>query len=294
MKNYILFLLLVLCCTLSCHPGKTISHSIQQGGIKREFIVYIPEKYSSDSPVPMVLNLHGYTSNAREQMWYADFRSLADSVNFIVVHPEGTKYRDTTHWNTGGWTPGSTVDDLGFIDSLISYMAFHYKIDLNRIYAAGFSNGGEMSYQLACQLSNKIAAIASVSGSMTPEVLRDCRPFRRIPILHIHGTKDQVVPFNGDHTATPIMRGLNFWVTFNQVDSVPAIQHLPDINIADSSTVDYYVFPGLSSVELFKIDGGDHTWPGSSFKVSGTNYDISASAKIWEFFNKYDLRGLRK
>jgi polyhydroxybutyrate depolymerase len=90
------------------------------------------------------------------------------------------------------------------------------------------------------------------------------------------------------------MTGLNFWVKKNQVDSIPIIQHLPDINASDSSTSDYYVFPGPSSVELFKINGGDHTWPGSSFKVAGTNYDIRASAKIWEFFDKYDLRGLRK
>ncbi|MDZ4709957.1 MAG: PHB depolymerase family esterase [Saprospiraceae bacterium] len=294
MKNYFLFLPLVLCCTLGCHSGKTITHSIQQGGIKREFIVYIPQKYTANSPVPMVLNLHGYTSNAQEQMYYADFRTIADSANFILVHPEGTKYRDTTHWNTGGWTPGSPVDDLGFVDSLIIYMVFHYKIDLNRIYAAGFSNGGEMSYHLACHLSNKIAAIASVSGSMTPEVFRDCRPARHIPVLHIHGTQDQVVPFNGDPTATPIMTGLHFWVKNNQVDSIPVIQKLPDIHADDSSTVEYYVYPGPSTVEFFKINGGDHTWPGSTFKVPGTNYDIQASAEIWAFFNKYDLGGLRK
>jgi len=227
-------------------------------------------------------------------MWYGDFRSIADSANFIIVHPQGTKYRDTTHWNTGGWTPNSTVDDLGFLDSVIAYMVLHYKINEKRIYAAGLSNGGEMSYHLACNLSNKIAAIASVSGSMTPETFRACHPGRHLPILHIHGTHDQVVPFSGDPTATPIMAGLKFWTNNNQGDTIPVIERLPDINTTDSSTVDHYLYPGLSTVELFKISGGDHTWPGSAFKVPGTNYDINASAEIWKFFSKYDLDGLRK
>lgn len=97
MNKHFLFLLPIFCCALGCHSGKTITHSIQQDGIQRKFFVYLPEKYKATAPVPLVFNLHGYTSNAQEQMWYADFRTIADSANFILVHPEGTKYRDTTH-----------------------------------------------------------------------------------------------------------------------------------------------------------------------------------------------------
>lgn len=278
----------------SCYSGKLINTKISNDGIEREILIYIPKTYSKNTPAPVVINLHGYTSTAKEQMWYGDFRSIADQVGFIIVHPQGLKYRDTTHWNTGGWTPGSTVDDLGFMDTLITYMKTTYNINTKRIYAAGMSNGGEMSYHVACHLSQKIAAIASVSGSMTPETFRDCNPQRSIPVLHIHGSADQIVPYQGDPTATPIVKGLLYWVKQNGCDSIPIITHLPDINSADSSTVDQYVYKGSTPVVHFKIIGGDHTWPGSKFNSKGTNYDINASQEIWNFFNKYDLDGERK
>ena len=278
----------------SCYSGKTIKSKLQHGGLDRDFTIYIPKVYSGNTPVPLVINLHGYTSNAAEQMWYGDFRGIADTADFIIVHPQGAKYRDTTHWNTGGWTPGSTVDDLGFIDVLIGYMASHYKIDAKRIYATGMSNGGEMSYHLACRLSNKIAAIASVSGSMTPETLRDCVPSRPVPVLHFHGVDDSVVPYTGDPTATPIMKGLMYWAVYNRCDTTPIITHIANTNTTDSSTVDHYLYRGVAAVEHFKIFGGDHTWPGSKFNSKGTNYDINASTEIWKFFNQYDLNGRRK
>ena len=289
-----LFCLLMMSSAIGCYSGKTINSSIQHGGISRDFTIYIPKVYSANKLVPLLINLHGYTSNAKEQMWYGDFRRIADTADIILVHPQGTKYKDTTHWNTGGWTPGSTVDDLGFIDGLIDYMTSQYKIDPKRIYVTGMSNGGEMSYYLACRLSARIAAIASVSGSMTPETYRDCNPIRPVPVLHIHGTADQVVPYGGDPTATPIMKGLQYWVHHNGCDSIPIITHMPDINLTDSTTVDHYIYRGAAPVEHFKIFGGDHTWPGSAFNVKGTNYDINASLETWRFFNCYDLNGPRK
>jgi polyhydroxybutyrate depolymerase len=289
-----IFYFVILLGWIGCYSGKTIKSSILHGGISRDFSIYVPKKYTGSKPVPLLINLHGYTSNADEQMWYGDFRSISDTANIILVHPQGTKYHDTTHWNTGGWTPGSTVDDLGFLDSMIDYMSSNYNIDPKRIYAAGMSNGGEMSYHLACRLSTKIAAIASVSGAMTPETFRDCNPTRPVPVMHIHGTDDHVVPYEGDPTATSIVKGLNYWAKHNACDSIPIITHLPDINTQDSTTVDHYLYRGTADVEHFKILGGDHAWPGAKFKFRGTNYDINASAEIWKFLNRYDLDGLRR
>lgn len=292
--NFSFCIWFVMIGSVGCYSGKTIKTTIQYNGVARVVTVYVPKKINGTSPVPLLLNLHGYSSNADEQMWYGDFRKIADTANFIIAHPQGLKYHDTTHWNTGGWTPGSTVDDLGFLDQVIVAMNTQYKIDPKRIYAAGMSNGGEMSYHLACRLTHKLAAIASVSGAMTPETFQDCRPSRAIPILHLHGTADSVVPYAGDATAISILRGLQYWVKKNGCDSVPIIIHLPNKNNSDSSTVDHLLFRGVAPVEHFKIIGGQHTWAGSTFKFAGTNYDINASNEIWKFFNRYDMDGLRK
>lgn len=284
MKTYwqILFLLCLSISLIFCHSGKTITDSIQHGGIKREFTIYVPKKYSAISPVPLLFNLHGYTSNASEQMWYGDFRNIADTAGFIIVHPQGSKYHDTTHWNTGGWTPLSTVDDLEFLDSLIYYMVTKFKIDPKRIYSAGMSNGGEMSYLLACKLGYKIAAIASVGGAMTPETFNACQPGRAIPILHIHGTSDQVVPYTGDRTAISIEAGLRFWARNNNCDSIPNIIAMDNTNLSDSTTAEHIVYRGVTAVEHFKIISGDQTF---CLFISGLNRN--SSLLLFSFLTTY-------
>jgi polyhydroxybutyrate depolymerase len=274
--------------------GKSHKGSITHDGLDREFILYVPRRYEEGHAVPLLINLHGYTSNAEEQMWYGDFRCIADDENFLIVHPEGTVYDGKTHWNTGGWTPNSTVDDLCFIDALIEYLKQQYKIDPKRIYAAGMSNGGEMSYHLACQLSDKIAAIASVAGSMTPETFGGCAPTHPMPVMHLHGTKDSVVPYEGDKTATPIMKVLEYWANHNQCAIQPVITQIANSNNIDGSTVEHFIWKGpVASVEHFKIIGADHTWPGTSIDLGGTNQDIDASKEIWKFLKQYDLDGPR-
>lgn len=274
---------------------QTISASIMHDDIEREYILYIPESYTQGEEVPIVFNFHGYTSNAAEQMFYGDFRPIADTANFIVVHPEGTLFNGDTHWNVGGWTIGSTVDDIGFTNALLDSLAEEYSIDLNRVYSTGMSNGGFMSYQLACQLSERFAAIASVTGSMTPEIWDDCTPRHTTPILEIHGTSDFVIPYNGNIFSHPIPEVLEYWVEYDGCDLDPEIIDIPDINTADGSTVEHYIYSGCDkdiAVEHFKVTGGGHTWPGSAFPGPGTNYDIDASLEIWKFFSRFELSAL--
>ncbi|MCF8247979.1 MAG: hypothetical protein K9J37_22640 [Saprospiraceae bacterium] len=162
--------------SLSIKAQQTINGSIMHDGIQRNYVLFIPAIYAGDSPVPLVLNFHGYTSSAEQQMFYGNFRPIADTANFIIVHPQGTLFNSNTHFNVGGWTIRSTVDDVGFTAALIDSHAATYNINLNRVYSTGMSNGGFMSFLLACQLSDKIAAIASVTGSMTPEAFNSCNP----------------------------------------------------------------------------------------------------------------------
>jgi len=273
----------------------TIDGSITHDGMQRDYILYIPANYNGATPVPLVLNFHGYGSNATEQMWYGDFRSIADSAGFLIVHPEGSLFNGITHWNVGGWTIGSTTDDVGFTEALIDSLATIYSIDANRIYATGMSNGGFMSFLLACQLSERIAAIASVAGSMTPETYNNSNPQHPTPILQMHGTADGVVPYNGTAWSKSIDDVMLYWVDYNYCNTIPVITALPDIDPNDGSTVEHIVYHDGNNgvtVEHYKVTGGGHTWPGNIFGGSGTNNDINASVEIWNFFSKYDIYGL--
>ena len=246
-------------------------------------------------PVPLLLNFHGYTSNSNEQMFYGDFRNIADTANFLVVHPQGTlDNTNTTHFNVG-WG-GSTVDDVGFTEALLDSLSAAYSIDQNRIYAVGMSNGGFMSFQLACDLSNKIAAVGSVTGSMTPSTLGNCNASHPMPIIQIHGTTDATVPYSGSTGWTAsITNVLNHWATFNNCSPVPTVVNVPNTNTIDGSTVEKYTYENgdnCSEVVHYKVTNGQHTWPGSIFNFAGTNYDINASVEIWNFISKYDIFGL--
>ena len=274
---------------------QVINGSIMHDDLQRDYILYVPENYTGSIPVPLVFNFHGFGSDADSQMNYGDFRFLADEYGFLVVHPQGTLFLGISHWNVGGWTVGSTVDDVGFTSALIDSLAAEYNIDPTRVYSTGMSNGGFMSFLLACQLSDRIAAIASVTGSMTPETLDNSDPQHPTPILQMHGTSDYVVPFIGTAWSESINDVIQYWVNFNNCDPIPAITYLPNIDPNDGSTVEYHVFDGGDngvSVEQYIVVGGGHTWPGNPYGGTGTNYDIDASTEIWNFFSRYDINGL--
>lgn len=274
----------------------TITDSILHDNLNRSYIAYVPGNYTHETDVPLVINMHGLGSQSLEQMLYGDFREISDREGFIVVHPQGTLVDGVTHWNVGGFTQGSTVDDLGFIENLIDSLSAIYKIDADRIYATGMSNGGYMSYLLACQLGDRIAAIASVTGSMTPYVYDNCNPDHPTPILQFHGTDDDVVPFNGNAWSKSMDEVMEYWVEQNGCDTPQWSRDLEDKVTTDGSTVEHLEYFGCNKeVEtgLYKIDGGGHTWPGTSFKFPGTNDDINASEIIWEFFSEYTLSGLQ-
>jgi polyhydroxybutyrate depolymerase len=295
--KYITILLLIIGFSFPNFAQQTIDGSIMHDGIQRDYILYIPAIYDGNTDVPLVLNFHGFGSNANEQMHYGDFRDIADTEGFLLVHPEGTLSNGDQFWNVGfpGSTSTSTIDDVGFTEALIDELSTLYAIDLDRVYATGMSNGGFMSFLLACQLSEKIAAVASVTGSMTQDTFNDCNAQHPTPVLQIHGTSDSVVPYDGDITWTlSIVDVFSFWMNYNNCDTNPIITTFPDIYTLDGSTVDHFVYSGGDNgvtTEHLKVIGGGHTWPGSAFNFPGTNYDINASMKIWQFFSRFDING---
>jgi polyhydroxybutyrate depolymerase len=239
----------------------------------------------------MVIGLHGLSSSGADFAQNRDFRPIADTANFIMVHPDGSTMLGVKFWNYGN-VLGSTVDDVGFLEALIDTISEDYSINPQRIYCTGMSNGSFMAYYLACR-SNRFAAIGTVTGSMSVDMYDECVPQHPIPVLHIHGTDDSTNPYDGTSTMKGIDETNLFWVDQNNCNPVPAVIPVPDTNTSDNATATRYVYSGGTdghTVELFKITGGGHTWPG--WPVSGSSgntcMDFDACREIWRFFSQYE------
>ena len=270
---------------------------IEQGnfefeGVNRTYMVFLPENYSGTTDFPLVIFLHPYGFTAQQGMDYSNFNQVADTADFLVVYPNAIP-----NWNSGigenpDW-PAPDVNDVGFIDALIDTLNYQYSIDLEKVYVCGFSNGGFMSYRLACELGHRFAAIASVAGVISMNQAANCEPSNTMPVLHIHGTEDAVVPINGGATGWhSVDETLSFWIDYNNCMEVDTIT-LPDIDPTDGCTVEKISYTNCtdnSNVIYYKVINGGHTWPGageSGLQLGNTNQDINASTEIWNFFKNY-------
>ena len=291
MKNLLLVIAIALISNINAQ--QTINASIMHDGIQRDYILYVPAIYSPGTPTPLVFNFHGYTSNATEQMFYGDFRSIADTANFLLVHPMGTlDPSNQPYWNAN-W--GGTIDDIGFTEALLDSLAVTYNINMDRVFSTGMSNGGFMSYTLACELGNRFAAIASVTGTMNLNQSTTCNPAHPTPIMEIHGTSDGTVPYNGlAGSMESIPNVLDYWVNYNNCAPTAIETAVPNTSVTDGCTATHFIYENGDNgvdVEHYRINNGGHTWPGAPVVVGTTNFDINASEKIWEFFAKYDING---
>lgn len=289
-----LSLLLLTGFFVSGQTGVTVVDSIYSSSLWRSYRLYRPLSYTGSQAYPLVINMHGYTSNALQQQYYGNFMPIADTAKFLIVHPQGTKdASNQPYWNAGISPTGA--NDLLFISQLIDSLKAIYNIDPNAIYSTGMSNGGFMSNFLACNLSNKIAAIAGVTGTMFSTVSPTCNPGRPVPVMHIHGTADGTVPYNGGSGMIAVDTLMKFWRIKNGTNTVPTTSAVPNISLTDGCTADHFLWSGGalgSTNELYRVNGGAHTWPGASTIIGVTNQDFNASVQIWRFFRKYKLNTL--
>lgn len=280
-------LLALLLCSITLSAQQTLTGTITHDGIERDYRIRVPVGAEG---APLIFNLHGFGSSAFEQELYSFMNTVADTAGFFVCYPDGLGMQQA--WNVG-WEFGSQADDVGFISALIDTLAADYSIDTNRVYSCGMSNGGFMSYRLACELNDRIAAVASVTGSMVPSYLPDCDPGKPVPVLEIHGTADDVVAYEGTPPiSAPIPEVLDFWADNNGCATEPVEEAVPDTDMSDATTATRVFFPDCEDgqdVLHFRINGGGHTWPGSSIPVGVTNQDIEASVEIWHFFRQFTL-----
>ena len=280
--------------TCTNYEERILKCELTHKGLDRYYYIQLAHQ-EAEGLSSVLFNLHGYGSNALEQMYYTNFNNLANTKenNFILIHPQGAPLNtvltsSSSHWNSGGWTIGSTVDDVDFIDTIIKLVSQKYNLNQDRIYSTGMSNGGFMSYHLACNLSSKIAAIASVTGSMSKETYEDCNPTHSTSILQVHGTIDATVPFEGNSALG--MRSINdvmdYWKLYDACDIEPISIVTDYFDIEISVQHDTYLnCLNDVQVELYKIEGMGHRWPNKQ------RYGISATEKIWEFINLYDING---
>lgn len=274
--------------TLLATTGKSqLAGSFQYDGLTRSYLVYVPASYTPGSNFPLVFVLHGFTQTAQNIMDVSSFNQVADTGNFIVVYPNGVG----NAWNSNsGMTGGSTADDIGFIGALTDSLYAQYGIDTTRVYSCGFSAGGYMSHRLACESPRCYAAVASVAGTMSTAAYAACIPSRPVPVLQIHGTADAVVSYTGGVGGVGVDDVIAKWTTLDGCPLSPVVTALPDINAFDASTVERSVYSPCSAnseVELLKVLGGGHQWPGTTSLFGGLgtiNRDIQASGEIWNFF----------
>ena len=279
--------LFIVCISFSYAQGY-ISETIQYDGLTREYSIYVPASYDGTTSFPLLFNFHGGGGDIASQIAIADMSTIADTANFIVVYPQARQ--DPSDGNSFNWIPKvpGTFDDVPFISSLIDTIAINYEIDQNRIYACGYSLGGDMSFELACKLNSRIAAIAPVARTMQANPDSFCFPEHPTGVLTILGTDDNTSPYNGityDGVEYYLSAAAthSYWANHNNCDVNPTMSTV-------SPSVERYTWSttsGCSYVEELKVIGGGHDWPGSF-----GNMTIDASEEIWQFVSRYDINGL--
>ncbi|MCC8426272.1 PHB depolymerase family esterase [Mucilaginibacter sp. UR6-11] len=259
-------------------------------GNKRSFLTYIPPGTKNDK-LPLVISLHGGFASPKGMFHLADFRPVADREKFIVVCPASKHI-----WHDGANLHG--IDDVKFIDQLITYIIKTYNADPARVYVTGISNGGFMTARLACQLNTRIAAVAIVAATLDIGEGYDLE--RPMPALYMHGTSDPIVGYNGGKLFGRSVYSqdavIDKWVALNNCDKTPLVTTVPDAaNDGTSIIKEEYINPGngLKVVGYTVINGG-HTWPGGwqylpKFIIGKTTQNLNACEEIWGFFKGYKL-----
>ena len=283
MRQFFVGLVLFTLATLV--HGQFTMHTIWHQGLVRGYRQYIPSTLPRSAKVPLVIALHGIGDTIL-QFSGGGLEYYSDTAHFLLVVPQALRdpRSGAATWNSGATFQGMVlnggVDDVGFIKALIDTLSLQRNIDQDRIYICGFSMGGFMAYRLACELSDRVAAIASVAGDLGNGF--SCRPSRAIPILDLHGTADSAVGYAANFYGLSTTATLALWSANNGCGRWPDTLHLPDLS-NDGYTVDRIVWRNCNhefGIEHFKVMNAGHVW------LSHYN-DIDYTKEIWRFFHQY-------
>ncbi|WP_018503419.1 alpha/beta hydrolase family esterase [Parafrankia discariae] len=291
--------------------------SLTVDGRERSYRVHVPAAGGADLPVMIVL--HGGGGNGEITERQTGFSELADEAGFLAVYPDGTARAGgrLLTWNAGdccGFARDNGVDDVAFIGALLDDLARRYPVDLDRVGITGLSNGAMMSYRVGCELSGRVAIIAPVAGAMD---VAGCDPERPVPVLAVHGTADENVPYAGgrstvrgigtenDRVDRSVGYAVQFWAENNRCAATPALDGdvgtlpagsvgpggawVPEPTAVPDGAVVRTTYSGCArgaDVVLYTVGGGGHAWPGGTRirpRADDAPDDPDASRVIWEF-----------
>jgi len=275
---------------------------ISVDGRERSFLVHVPPQYDAGKPTPVVLVFHGAGMNAATTVSFTGMSAKSDEAGFIAVYANGTGLGRFLTFNGGGRkgeTSAAGVDDVNYVRALLDDLGAIATIDTRRVYATGISNGGMMCYRLAAELSDRIAAIAPVAGTLAIEVAELKRP---VSVMHFHGNADMIVPMRGPDEGTPrfltfksVEETIAIWRKLDGCPERPVITDFPDKEDDGTRVRQTSYGPGEQATEvvLIEIEGGGHTWPGQKSPaafIGKSTLDISANDLMWEFFQKHPMK----
>jgi polyhydroxybutyrate depolymerase len=290
----------------------------------RPYDLHVPAGYDPSRPAPVLLVIHGTGGSGKatakgscpdgDEENPKCFGKLADRENFIVVYPNGTtdpeKPRLSRTWNAGGGKNGyvciqgyacaHNIDDVRYFRDLLDDLGRIASVDAARVFATGISNGAVMSHRLACELSERIAAIAPISGVNQFAAVAPCGPSRAVAVVAFHGTADQIAPYNGGQgkhdtgIRLSVPKTIADWVARNKCSANPRHENLPT-TVSDGTAVSRDTYSSCSDgaeVMIYTIDGGGHTWPDGQpyapeFLIGKTTHNINANQVMWEFFKNH-------
>jgi polyhydroxybutyrate depolymerase len=256
-------------------PTGDSNRSLSSNGVQRRYRLSVPPGYRGE-PMPLVFDFHGRGSNGNQQLLLSRMADGAEAHGMLSAHPEGIDKQ----WNAGFCCGGA--DDVQFVRDMLEDIGRDYCLDQHRIFATGMSNGGFFALRLACELPDRIAAVASVAGGLTQE---PCKPSRPVPVLIIHGTADEVVPYQG---RAPRFRAIpetaERWAGLDRCQKTWA-ESLRRGEVVCKRTA----CAAGTEVELCTVEGGGHTWPGGLPvpRFGATSRDLNATDYILDFFLRH-------
>jgi polyhydroxybutyrate depolymerase len=272
-------------------------------GLERTYLVHVPRGYDGKRALPLVLGLHGGGGQGRSMNNLAGWNKASDEHGFLIAYPDGVRRR----WNDGrqsGRLDSPSVDDVKFLSALVEKLSAEYRVDPKRVYSTGISNGGFMSQRLACDLSDRIAAIGVVAATMGEQLSRRCKPAKPVSVLILQGTEDPLVPYQGGRVNVrgggaiiSATAARDIWVKLDGCRGGIEKSELPDSS-EDGTRTHVERWRGCrnsTEVALYTIEGGGHTWPGGRQYlperiIGRTAREFHATEVIWEFFEKHPMR----
>lgn len=277
--------------------AQQITRKVMTPGGEREYLLHVPATVDPEKPTPLLVALHPFATTAAMMVRLSGLSETADKHGFAVVYPEGTGIPALRNWNSGSLKM-NPVDDVGFIKTVLDDVSSVLNVDKKRVYATGMSNGAMMCHRLGAELSDQIAAIAPVAGTLGFEEVKLKRP---VSVLHFHGTNDQFVPFEGPNGDTPqflkflsVEATMRAWAKANGCGEQVQEEAVPD-KAQDGAKVTlkrYGMCQEGAEVLLYKIEAGGHTWPGAKegpFFLGKTTQDIDANELMWQFFERHPM-----